>query len=85
MPQDERQQMDCATSRTVGEARAMLPHWLPSPLRGGVGGGGPSVIHRATPTLNPSPQGGGRPIVLVASSPDLGLASDSRMEHPPCA
>jgi hypothetical protein len=34
----------------------------PSPLRGGAGGGGPSAARRTTPTLIPSPQGGGRPI-----------------------
>src|SRR5690606_3164843 len=31
----------------------------PSPLRGGIEGGGPSVDHSTTPTPGPSPQGGG--------------------------
>jgi hypothetical protein len=31
---------------------------LPSPLWGGVGGGGPSMTHRATPLPIPPPQGG---------------------------
>jgi hypothetical protein len=41
---------------------------LPSPLRGGVGGGGPSVDHRTTPTLGPSPQGGGGVAALPLSN-----------------
>jgi hypothetical protein len=34
--------------------------FLPSPLRGGAGGGGLSVDLQTTPSLDPSPQGGGR-------------------------
>ena len=46
----------------IGRDRHMscTAHWKPpSPLRGGAGGGGPSAIIRTTPTLDPSPQGGG--------------------------
>jgi cobaltochelatase CobN len=40
---------------------------LPSPLRGGTEGGGPSVMNRTTPHPNPPPQGG-REATPVASS-----------------
>ena len=33
---------------------------LPAPLRVGGVGEGPSVVTRTTPTLDPSPQGGGK-------------------------
>jgi hypothetical protein len=46
----------------------------PSPLRGGVGGGGPSVDHITAPTLNPSPRGGGKPIVARGTSPLTSIA-----------
>ena len=43
-----------------GESLSKASAHLPPPLRGRVGVGGGSVIHRWTPTLYPSPQGGGR-------------------------